>query len=314
MFEKFKKNIKELIHETATVSIELFYILIPVFILVKILKEIGAIEVLGELLTVVMDPLGLPGEMGLVWAAAMLTNIYGGIATLVSLQLATPLTEAQATVLSVLILLAHALPAEVILCRKVGGVWRTFLFIRLLGALVLGYILNFIFSSFELFQNEALIIWAPQKAENTLMDWGVNQLSNLAFMVLVLFCLLGLMRILKAVGFFDFACSLVKPLFRITGISGDAAAIAVVGLLAGITFGSGLLIAEVKKNTVPQRDIFLTLTFLCLCHGLIEDTSLLILIGGNLWGTLVARLLFAVLVVSFISRVFFRGEGEEVIE
>ena len=70
--------------------------------------------------------------------------------------------------------------------------------------------------------------------------------------------------------------------------------IAIFGLLAGITFGSGLLLAEIKKNQVPARDVFLVLFFLSLCHGIIEDTILMMLIGGSLWGILLGRFVFSI--------------------
>jgi len=150
-----------------------------------------------------------------------------------------------------------------------------------------------------------------QKQENGLIDWLINQASNLAFMIVILFSLLTLMRILKGIGVFDLACKLIRPFFKIIGISSDASAVAVIGLLAGITFGSGLLIAETKKNSIGKKDIFLTVGFLSLCHGLIEDTSLLLLIGSNLWGILFARVVFAVLVLAVISRVFFPDKTKE---
>jgi len=137
MFESIKSSFVQLVKETASVSKELLWILIPIIILVKILKESGAITLLGQALAPVMSPLGLPGEIGIVWAAAILTNIYGGIATLMSLGLSEPLNEAQATILGVLILLAHGLPTEIILCRRVAGVWKAFLAMRLLGAWLL---------------------------------------------------------------------------------------------------------------------------------------------------------------------------------
>ena len=55
----------------------LLKILIPVSIIVKILEVFGLIEVVASYISGVMGVMGLPGEFGLVWATAMLTNIYG---------------------------------------------------------------------------------------------------------------------------------------------------------------------------------------------------------------------------------------------
>ena len=301
-----KENVlKEILIETWQVARELLKILIPVLVIVKVLKEFGGIEILGQLLSPLMSPMGLPGEIGIVWAAGILTNIYGAIASLVSLQLAEPLTVAQSTVLGLMILLAHGLPVEIAICRQVGGVWKTFLALRLIGALVFGLLLNLIFSVFGLFQEPATIVWAPQKEESGILDWLLNQASTLGFTVFVLFCLLVLMRVIKAIGLLDFLAKVLEPVLRLTGISAKASGVAIIGLLAGITFGSGLLIAEAKKNELSQRDIFLTLCLLSLCHGVIEDTGLVLLIGANIWGVLVFRVVLSLIVIGIIARLTF---------
>ena len=48
-------------------------------IVVKILKEIGAIEILGQWMAPLMGLVGLPGSMGLVWAATLVAGFYPGI-------------------------------------------------------------------------------------------------------------------------------------------------------------------------------------------------------------------------------------------
>ena len=63
----------------------LFRIMIPISIIVKILQILGCIEIVGMVLSPVMNLVGLPGETGLVWATAMITNIYGGILVFITL-------------------------------------------------------------------------------------------------------------------------------------------------------------------------------------------------------------------------------------
>ena len=113
------------------------------------------------------------------------------------------------------------------------------------------------------------------------------------------------MRVIKAIGLLDFLAKVLEPVLRLTGISAKASGVAIIGLLAGITFGSGLLIAEAKKNELSQRDIFLTLCLLSLCHGVIEDTGLVLLIGANIWGVLVFRVVLSLIVIGIIARLTF---------
>jgi len=76
--------IKELIHDIIAVSVPLFKLMIPVIIIVKVLEEIGAVALLGQALSPFMAAIGLPEEMGMVWAATIATNIYGGFFVLYS--------------------------------------------------------------------------------------------------------------------------------------------------------------------------------------------------------------------------------------
>ena len=48
-------------------------------IVVKILKEIGAVEIFGQWMAPLMGLVGLPGSMGLVWAATLIAGFYPGI-------------------------------------------------------------------------------------------------------------------------------------------------------------------------------------------------------------------------------------------
>ncbi len=54
----------------------LFPMIISVVVFVKILSELNLIEYVALPLGPVMETMGLPVEFGLVWAAAMLVNIY----------------------------------------------------------------------------------------------------------------------------------------------------------------------------------------------------------------------------------------------
>ncbi|NLP05431.1 hypothetical protein GX411_05740, partial [Candidatus Fermentibacteria bacterium] len=68
-----------LLRDSFSVCLVLFRVLVPVLVIVKILEAAGGIALLGRLLAPVMGVAGLPGATGLVWAAAMITSLYGGI-------------------------------------------------------------------------------------------------------------------------------------------------------------------------------------------------------------------------------------------
>ena len=75
-------------------------------IVVKILKEIGAVEILGQWMAPLMGLMGLPGSMGLVWAATLVAGFYPGIFIFADLAATEMLTVGQVTILSSLMLIA----------------------------------------------------------------------------------------------------------------------------------------------------------------------------------------------------------------
>ena len=95
---------------------------------------------------------------------------------------------------------------------------------------------------------------------------------------------------------------LLYPVLRLLGIGKEAANVAVIGTVLGLTFGAGLLIKEAQSGRLSRRDIFFTIGFLSLCHSVIEDTMLVMLLGADLSGVLWARLVFALLVIGVLAR------------
>ena len=72
----------------------------------------------------------------------------------------------------------------------------------------------------------------------------------------------------------------------------------------GIAYGGGLIIRESRNGTIPPRDIFFSLVLMGLFHSVIEDTLLLLLLGGSIWGFLVGRLMFALFAVWLMVKLF----------
>jgi len=132
--------IRKLFLEAFEISGSLFRIMIPLIVIVKILQETGGVAFLGKLLAPVMEIVGLPGSMGLVWATAMVVNIYAAMIVFISLIAANPLTVAQTTVLALMILVAHNLPVELRIAQKAGVRLRYMAVLRLCGAFLFGWL------------------------------------------------------------------------------------------------------------------------------------------------------------------------------
>lgn len=302
MSATFRAQITSILHETRVVYLTLLKILVPALIIVKILESIGFTEWLATVLAPLMSLLGLPEELSIVWAATLLTNIYTGMAIFYNLPGDQALTVAQVTVLGTLMVVGHGLPVEGAVARKAGVPWWLTLLLRVGGALILGSLLNLVYQSTGWLQEANQLVWRPEQIDTSLSAWVWAQVQTLATIFIVILALISLLRILRAVGIERLLHALLYPMLRLLGIGKDAANTTIIGITLGLSFGGGLLIRDAQSGRLSARDAFLTLAFLGLCHSLIEDTLLVMLLGADLSGIFWARILFAFLVIGILAR------------
>ncbi|CAK3245536.1 Nucleoside recognition protein [Vibrio crassostreae] len=295
-YQFFKELLKEIFDVTST----LFRIMIPIIIVIKVVEELGGIMILSEWLSPIMESVGLPKEMGLVWATTILTNIYAGLIILISSDV--PLTVAQASVLGSMMLLAHSLPIEGAIAKKAGVSWLATLSVRVGGSLVLAWLLNLSYQYGDLLNYPATVLWQPEvSSDNSYIGWAIEQLKNFAVIFMVISALLLLLKVLKVLGIEKLMALLLRPFLRLLGISKDATNLTIIGITLGLSFGGGLLINEAKKGHIAARDVFTAIMLLNLLHSLIEDTLLILLIGANFYTIFWGRIVFSVLIVALIS-------------
>jgi hypothetical protein len=290
---------KEILAETVRVSWILFKILIPVIIAVKILQELGAVRYIGWALRPFMSLVGLPGSMGIVWATALLTNLYGGIGAFMTLASDNHLTAAQITVLACLMLVAHTFPVELRVVQKAGTRPLVMGLLRIVGALTLGGLLNFVYGHAGLLQYPAKPLWPMTPADASLWTWGQGQLMNLVRVFAIVLILMTLMKLLRWLKVLDWMERMLAPVLRILGMTPAATDITVIGMILGLGYGGGLIIDYTNSGRIGKRDVFFSLALMGFCHSLIEDTLLAAALGGHVSGILVGRILFA-LVGSYI--------------
>ena len=121
----------------------------------------------------------------------------------------------------------------------------------------------------------------------------------LFWIILGLVILLKVFEVLKIT---DLLARLLGPILGLMGISRAATSITMVGVLLGLSFGGGLIIKEARAGNLSPRDIVLSLSFMALCHSLIEDPLFMMALGGDYTGVLIGRFIFAVVVMIVLSR------------
>ncbi len=297
MPESTKKKIRSFFTEALHICIPLFKIMIPVIILVKILREVGAIEFLGQMIGPVMSIMGLPGIMGLVWATSMVINLYAGMVVFLSLVPGYPLSVAQVTVLTGMMLVAHSLPVELKIAQKGGARLFSLLVLRIGGALLFGFSLMKFFSFTHMFSEANKLSWATNIEPQSVFQWALGEARNLVMIFLIILVLLFIMKTLEKLKIISLIQKLLAPIMKTVGIGKKAIPLTVVGLTLGLAYGGGLIIKETQSGTINKKDAFFSLAFLSLCHGLIEDTLLMVTLGGRLEGILVARIIFSFVLI-----------------
>jgi hypothetical protein len=293
---------RDILWRSGRISLELYKIMIPIIIAVKILQELGLIAWLALPLAPVMHLVGLPGEMGLVWATALVNNIYGSMIVFVSLAGQHDLTVAHVTVLGVMILIAHGLPVELQIVRKSGPRMGFQALLRIGGALLLGWMLFRLYAWGGWLQESSVILWQPEPQSEDLLTWGLGQAQNLVMIFVIITVLSLVMRVFTAIGLTGLCVRLLAPVLRMLGIGPAAGTLTIVGMVMGLAYGGGMIMHEAHSGKVPPKDIFSSLSLMGLSHSVFEDTLLMIVIGGHVSGLLWARLIFTLVVVALLVR------------
>jgi len=310
MHTKLFNWVKELLVEVYQLSWALFKIMIPVLLIVKVLEELGAIDLLTLVVAPVMAMVGLPQEAGLVLATTMLTNLYGGMIIYFSMAGEMSLSVAQVTVMGAMMLMAHSLPIEIRVSQKAGVRPLYLLTVRILGGFFLGWILSESYTAAHLLQQPVELFWKPELVDNSWFGWLLDQAKSLLMVVLIITVLIALLKLFRLVGIEKLFIWLLQPVMRMLGMSKQATTIVIVGMTLGLTFGAGLLIKEANSGKLSAKDLFSSLSLLALCHSIIEDTILVMLLGADITGVLWARILFSLVVVIALGRLYERlGRG-----
>jgi hypothetical protein len=297
-----RQSTQDWLTEVWMIFSSLMKIMIPALLIVRCIELLGWIESLGIMIQPLMLLVGLPGETGLVWMTAMMGNIYTGMAVFYQLGLAEQLTVAQVSVIGSMMLIAHSLPIEVAIARTIGiSLWFTLL-LRIGGAFLFGFITYQAHSSLTLLQTPAPQLWQPETADTTWAHWFLTQGQTMVMAFAIIAALTLFLRILRLLGVERLIHFLLAPVLRLLGIATVASNIIIVGLTLGLSFGGGLLINEARRGHIAGRDIFMSMAFLGLCHSLIEDTLLILLLGADLSTILFGRLVFSLLVILALSR------------
>jgi hypothetical protein len=291
--------------DAARLTLTLYKVMIPIIIAVKILVELDLIRYLAMPLKPLMALVGLPADLGLVWAFAIVTNIYACLVVLAGMLPSLPtLTVAQATVFATMVLIAHGLIMESRIAQQCGVSFHGQFIIRLAGAMLCGMLMHFAYSATGAFQQPAAMLLPSPGPDPTLVEWAFGEVRTFFCIFWIIAALMILQRFLVYSRMDRLLDAIFSPLLILLGINPKAATCVVVGFSMGFLYGSGIIIKESRTAALSKKDVFCAVTLLGMAHALIEDTLLMLLINGDISGTVGLRMLFAVTFSLLITRIY----------
>ena len=301
-----KKTVFKIATDIKEICIPLYKILIPFVFIIKVLEISGAIEFTAKILEPLMSFVGLTPELGLVFVTAFLINIYAALVLFVNILPGIDVSVAEITILTTMILVAHNLPIECTICKAAGISVIYTASLRLISAFVLGFILKLIYFNFGFLTETFQTFFTVKPPPENNWYWFLDQFTTLVYIFFLVCLMATILEILKIIGVEKLFEKVFMPPLRLFGIQKEAMNIIIVGMFIGIQFGGGMLIKEVKKGTIDKQSIFLSVSLLNLLHAMIEDTILMMLVGGHISGILIARVIFSLVLSYFIFMIYKR--------
>ena len=235
-----------------------------------------------------------------VWVTAIIINVYAAIVLFINIVPSLDLTVAQVTVLTVVILIAHNILVESAISHAAGVSFFYASILRIGIAFLGGFILYRIYFYFGFLQEKFSLVLEQRVVSTDYYSWMLGQVENLIYIFCIICVLVLFLNFLKKIGVENLIKKLLTNPLKLMGISSSAINIIIVGLTVGLQFGGGLLIKEAKSGSINKQSILLSLSLLNLVHAVIEDSILMIIIGGHISGVLFFRVIFSLLIVFLI--------------
>ena len=94
---------------------------------------------------------------------------------------------------------------------------------------------------------------------------------------------------------------------RWLGMSEEAAAPTLIGVLFGLAYGGGVIVRDTRRNKIGRRQVFLMSVFLSMVHAIVEDSLIFVALGAGVFWIVVYRTLWAALVTVILGAIVTAG-------
>ncbi len=276
-------------------------VIVPVYFAVALLNYTGVVAILAKGLKPAMAFFGLPGEAAVVLLTGWVLSLYGALGALKALDL----PSSAITTIGLMLLICHALPLEWAVLQKTGARAARVTLIRFIVSLLAGAAYALLHRGGGI-ATVAPVHLAISPESMTFSAFTVKSALGCAKLLgLVLVIIVPITVISEWMREKDLLPRLAR---RISGTmrrwapAETALLPLLIGMLFGIVYGGGALIALARTGAVKPAEARPVGLFLGLCHSVIEDPLLFIAIGGSWVWLLVIRFLLSVLLMPVVRR------------
>jgi hypothetical protein len=271
-------------------------IMIPISFAMTILKFSGLLEHLTWILAPLMSWLSLPADASMALIMGALINIYAGIAVMGTMSL----DLWSINIIAVMMLICHNLIVESAVQSRTGVSGLKMAFFRIVAALVMGLLLTVLLPESLKSRHWDLgniVNSQTQTFTDMLSIWSVQTSVLTLKVILIIIGVTMVIDFMRYYRMFTPAASLLRPFTRINGLKSKSAFMWMAGLIFGIAYGAGVLIAEARAGHMDHDSLTRLNLSLGISHSLIEDSLLFVAIGASLFWVVVPRIVAAAIAV-----------------
>ena len=290
-----------------TTTAWLLRIMLPVSLAVTILQYYGVVDTISHILDPAFHFIGLPGRASVAFVTAASVTTYAGIAVMTSLDL----TIREASILSAMALLCHALPMESAVVGKVGSRPLLMAAIRIVAAFTAAFVLNMLLPemSGHLMPSPAASL-PPTSLSGVLVRWLLNSVRLGCMIFLIIYLLMVIQRVLDRYNALPWLVGRLGWLMSFFGLPRSAAYLWLVGNVLGISYGAAVMTEMMRTGRISRHEADEANYHLIMNHSMIEDTLVYAALGIPPALILSVRIVFALIVVwtrKFVVCVLRRG-------
>lgn len=133
-------------------------------------------------------------------------------------------------------------------------------------------------------------------------------LFNLGWKIFaILFAIFLFLELVQRLGLLTKGYKTIARFIRFAGFTEAAVAPLMAGIFFGILYGAGVIADLIKKQGVSKKQVLLVSVFLAMCHAVVEDTGLFLVLGAKIFWLTIPRLIIAFGLTFLTSKIFTEG-------